>query len=81
MLLCWQRPVLEQCHVWLLNFGSHFFLNIHFLCFLFFMIGYAPHYFKLVSVQVLIRHGDRYPLYAIPKTKRPDIDCTLLPNR
>ncbi|XP_069720980.1 2-phosphoxylose phosphatase 1 [Phaenicophaeus curvirostris] len=45
------------------------------------MEGHAPHYFKLVSVQVLIRHGDRYPLYAIPKTKRPDIDCTLLPNR
>ncbi|XP_015132522.1 2-phosphoxylose phosphatase 1 isoform X1 [Gallus gallus] len=45
------------------------------------MEGYAPHYFKLASVQVLIRHGDRYPLYAIPKTKRPDIDCTLLPNR
>ena len=44
------------------------------------MEGYAPHYFKLASVQVLIRHGDRYPLYAIPKTKRPDIDCTLLPN-
>lgn len=20
-LLCWQGPVLEQCHVWLLNFG------------------------------------------------------------
>uniref|UniRef100_A0A8B9FNY0 2-phosphoxylose phosphatase 1 n=1 Tax=Amazona collaria TaxID=241587 RepID=A0A8B9FNY0_9PSIT len=45
------------------------------------MEGHAPHYFKLVSVQVLIRHGDRYPLYAIPKTKRPDIDCLLQPNR
>ncbi|KAM6389699.1 2-phosphoxylose phosphatase 1 [Pluvialis apricaria] len=45
------------------------------------MEGHAPHYFKLVSVQVLIRHGDRYPLYAIPKTKRPDIDCMLLPSR
>ncbi|NXY90129.1 PXYP1 phosphatase, partial [Alcedo cyanopectus] len=45
------------------------------------MEGHAPHYFKLVSVQVLIRHGDRYPLYAIPKTKRPDIDCVLLPSR
>lgn len=45
------------------------------------MEGHAPHYFKLVSVQVLIRHGDRYPLYAIPKTKRPDIDCTLQPSR
>ncbi|KAF4805121.1 hypothetical protein TURU_002153 [Turdus rufiventris] len=45
------------------------------------MEGHAPHYFKLVSVQVLIRHGDRYPLYAIPKTKRPDIDCMLVPSR
>ncbi|XP_015269109.1 PREDICTED: 2-phosphoxylose phosphatase 1 [Gekko japonicus] len=45
------------------------------------MEGHAPHYFKLVSVHVLIRHGDRYPLYAIPKTKRPNIDCTLVPNR
>uniref|UniRef100_A0A8B9NI46 2-phosphoxylose phosphatase 1 n=1 Tax=Accipiter nisus TaxID=211598 RepID=A0A8B9NI46_9AVES len=45
------------------------------------MEGHAPHYFKLVSVQVLIRHGDRYPLYVIPKTKRPDIDCMLLPSR
>ncbi|XP_028917679.1 2-phosphoxylose phosphatase 1 isoform X1 [Ornithorhynchus anatinus] len=43
--------------------------------------GHAPHYFKLVSVHVLIRHGDRYPLYAIPKTKRPDIDCTLVASR
>uniref|UniRef100_A0A8C3I301 2-phosphoxylose phosphatase 1 n=1 Tax=Chrysemys picta bellii TaxID=8478 RepID=A0A8C3I301_CHRPI len=42
------------------------------------MEGHAPHYFKLVSVHVLIRHGDRYPLYAIPKTKRPEIDCTLV---
>lgn len=47
----------------------------------FFTLGHAPHYFKLVSVQVLIRHGDRYPLYAIPKTKRPDIDCMLVPSR
>ncbi|XP_008117844.1 2-phosphoxylose phosphatase 1 isoform X2 [Anolis carolinensis] len=45
------------------------------------MEGHAPHYFKLISVHVLIRHGDRYPLYAIPKTKRPDIDCTLVPGR
>lgn len=29
----------------------------------------------------MIRHGDRYPLYAIPKTKRPAIDCTLSPSR
>ncbi|XP_051841618.1 2-phosphoxylose phosphatase 1 [Antechinus flavipes] len=43
--------------------------------------GHAPYYFKLVSVHVLIRHGDRYPLYAIPKTKRPEIDCTLVANR
>ncbi|OWK05635.1 hypothetical protein Celaphus_00012989, partial [Cervus elaphus hippelaphus] len=43
--------------------------------------GHAPHHFKLVSVHVFIRHGDRYPLYAIPKTKRPEIDCTLVANR
>ncbi|KAG6935247.1 2-phosphoxylose phosphatase 1 [Chelydra serpentina] len=45
------------------------------------MEGHAPHYFKLVSVHVLIRHGDRYPLYAIPKTKRPEIDCILVSSR
>ncbi|VTJ92241.1 Hypothetical predicted protein [Marmota monax] len=45
------------------------------------MEGHAPHHFKLISVHVLIRHGDRYPLYAIPKTKRPEIDCTLMANR
>lgn len=45
------------------------------------MEGHAPHHFKLVSVHVFIRHGDRYPLYAIPKTKRPEIDCTLVANR
>ncbi|XP_019359206.1 PREDICTED: 2-phosphoxylose phosphatase 1 isoform X2 [Gavialis gangeticus] len=45
------------------------------------MEGQVPHYFKLVSVHVLIRHGDRYPLYAIPKTKRPDIDCMLVSSR
>ncbi|XP_029472053.1 2-phosphoxylose phosphatase 1 [Rhinatrema bivittatum] len=43
--------------------------------------GHAPHNFKLMSVHVLIRHGDRYPLYAVPKMKRPDIDCTLLSDR
>lgn len=43
--------------------------------------GHAPHHFKLVSAHVFIRHGDRYPLYAIPKTKRPEIDCTLVANR
>ncbi|KAM9315894.1 2-phosphoxylose phosphatase 1 isoform 1-T1 [Gastrophryne carolinensis] len=45
------------------------------------MEGHAPHNLKLVSVQVMIRHGDRYPLYAIPRTKRPDIDCVLEPGR
>uniref|UniRef100_A0A7N5P903 2-phosphoxylose phosphatase 1 n=1 Tax=Ailuropoda melanoleuca TaxID=9646 RepID=A0A7N5P903_AILME len=45
------------------------------------MEGHAPHHFKLVSVHVFIRHGDRYPLYVIPKTKRPEIDCTLVANR
>ncbi|EPY76771.1 acid phosphatase-like protein 2 precursor [Camelus ferus] len=44
------------------------------------MEGHAPHHFKLVSVHVFIRHGDRYPLYVIPKTKRPEIDCTLVAN-
>ncbi|XP_069547148.1 2-phosphoxylose phosphatase 1 isoform X3 [Brachyistius frenatus] len=29
----------------------------------------------------MIRHGDRYPLYSIPKTKRPTIDCTLSTSR
>ncbi|XP_043926104.1 2-phosphoxylose phosphatase 1 [Protopterus annectens] len=43
--------------------------------------GHAPPDYKLLSVQVMIRHGDRYPLYAIPKTKRPAIDCILVPNR
>ncbi|XP_073916045.1 2-phosphoxylose phosphatase 1 isoform X3 [Castor canadensis] len=45
------------------------------------MEGHAPHHFKLVSVHVFIRHGDRYPLYTIPKTKRPEVDCTLVANR
>ncbi|XP_077146969.1 2-phosphoxylose phosphatase 1 isoform X1 [Ranitomeya variabilis] len=45
------------------------------------MEGHAPPNFRLLSVQVMIRHGDRYPLYAIPKTKRPDIDCVLEPDR
>ncbi|XP_072249096.1 2-phosphoxylose phosphatase 1 isoform X1 [Leuresthes tenuis] len=39
--------------------------------------GHSPVDYKLLSVQVMIRHGDRYPLYSIPKTKRPTIDCTL----
>ncbi|MBN3315493.1 PXYP1 phosphatase, partial [Atractosteus spatula] len=43
--------------------------------------GHSPPDYKLLSVQVLIRHGDRYPLYAIPKTKRPAIDCMLIPSR
>ncbi|XP_035240921.1 2-phosphoxylose phosphatase 1 isoform X1 [Anguilla anguilla] len=43
--------------------------------------GHGPAGYKLLSVQVMIRHGDRYPLYAIPKTKRPAIDCTLAPHR
>ncbi|KAI4901862.1 hypothetical protein NFI96_001750 [Prochilodus magdalenae] len=37
--------------------------------------------YKLLSVHVMIRHGDRYPLYSIPQTKRPAIDCTLSPYR
>ncbi|MGH0155920.1 UNVERIFIED_CONTAM: hypothetical protein FKN15_067551 [Acipenser sinensis] len=44
------------------------------------MEGHSPPDYKLLSVQVMIRHGDRYPLYAIPKTKKPAIDCTLVPS-
>ncbi|KAK7881917.1 hypothetical protein WMY93_028091 [Mugilogobius chulae] len=43
--------------------------------------GHSPADYRLLSVQVMIRHGDRYPLYSIPKTKRPAIDCTLSANR
>ncbi|KAL0973379.1 hypothetical protein UPYG_G00202680 [Umbra pygmaea] len=43
--------------------------------------GHSPVDYKLLSVQVMIRHGDRYPLYSIPRTKRPAIDCTLSPKR
>ncbi|XP_070826657.1 2-phosphoxylose phosphatase 1 isoform X2 [Chaetodon trifascialis] len=43
--------------------------------------GHSPADYKLLSVQVMIRHGDRYPLYSIPKTKRPAIDCTLSISR
>ncbi|KAM6933762.1 2-phosphoxylose phosphatase 1 [Xenentodon cancila] len=43
--------------------------------------GHSPADYKLLSVQVMIRHGDRYPLYSIPKTKRPTIDCTLSARR
>uniref|UniRef100_A0A3B5BDC1 2-phosphoxylose phosphatase 1 n=1 Tax=Stegastes partitus TaxID=144197 RepID=A0A3B5BDC1_9TELE len=43
--------------------------------------GHSPADYKLLSVQVMIRHGDRYPLYSIPKTKRPSIDCTLSTSR
>uniref|UniRef100_A0A3B3C760 2-phosphoxylose phosphatase 1 n=1 Tax=Oryzias melastigma TaxID=30732 RepID=A0A3B3C760_ORYME len=39
------------------------------------------HLIKLLSVHVMIRHGDRYPLYYIPKTKRPPINCTLSVSR
>ncbi|XP_023280791.1 2-phosphoxylose phosphatase 1 isoform X1 [Seriola lalandi dorsalis] len=43
--------------------------------------GHSPADYKLLSVQVMIRHGDRYPLYSIPKTKRPAIDCSLSISR
>lgn len=43
--------------------------------------GHSLADYKLLSVHVMIRHGDRYPLYSIPKTKRPAIDCTLSVNR
>lgn len=43
--------------------------------------GHSPADYKLLFVQVMIRHGDRYPLYTIPQTKRPAIDCTLSPHR
>ncbi|XP_017346166.1 2-phosphoxylose phosphatase 1 isoform X1 [Ictalurus punctatus] len=43
--------------------------------------GHSLADYKLLFVQVMIRHGDRYPLYTIPQTKRPAIDCTLSPHR
>ncbi|XP_051934913.1 2-phosphoxylose phosphatase 1 isoform X1 [Hippocampus zosterae] len=43
--------------------------------------GHSPADYKLLSVHVMIRHGDRYPLYSIPKTKRPAINCTLSTSR
>ncbi|RVE64695.1 hypothetical protein OJAV_G00128710 [Oryzias javanicus] len=43
--------------------------------------GHSPADYKLLSVHVMIRHGDRYPLYYIPKTKRPTINCTLSASR
>ncbi|KAJ7990585.1 hypothetical protein DPEC_G00301910 [Dallia pectoralis] len=43
--------------------------------------GHSPVDYKLLSLQVMIRHGDRYPLYSIPRTKRPAIDCTLSPKK
>ncbi|XP_030634412.1 2-phosphoxylose phosphatase 1 [Chanos chanos] len=43
--------------------------------------GHSPPDYKLLSVHVMIRHGDRYPLYSIPKTKRPSVDCTLSAKR
>ncbi|CAL1571594.1 unnamed protein product [Knipowitschia caucasica] len=43
--------------------------------------GHSPADYSLLSVQVMIRHGDRYLLYSIPKTRRPAIDCTLSANR
>ncbi|XP_073674413.1 2-phosphoxylose phosphatase 1 [Garra rufa] len=39
--------------------------------------GHSPADYRLVSVHVMIRHGDRFPLYSIPKTKKPAIDCVL----
>ncbi|CAJ1066194.1 -phosphoxylose phosphatase 1 isoform X2 [Xyrichtys novacula] len=43
--------------------------------------GHSLPDYKLLSVQIMIRHGDRYPIYSIPKTKRPAIDCTLSSSR
>lgn len=45
------------------------------------VIGHSPADYRLLSVQVMIRHGDRFPLYSIPKTKKPAIDCTLSVKR
>lgn len=45
------------------------------------LTGHSPADYKLLSVQVMIRHGDRYPLYSIPKTRKPPIDCILSPSR
>nr|XP_057936750.1 2-phosphoxylose phosphatase 1 isoform X1 [Doryrhamphus excisus] len=43
--------------------------------------GHSPADYTLLSVQIMIRHGDRYPLYSIPRTKRPAINCTLSISR
>ncbi|XP_063061052.1 2-phosphoxylose phosphatase 1 isoform X2 [Engraulis encrasicolus] len=43
--------------------------------------GHSPADYQLLSVHVMIRHGDRYPLYSIPKTRKPPLDCTLQPKR
>ncbi|XP_016354650.1 2-phosphoxylose phosphatase 1-like [Sinocyclocheilus anshuiensis] len=43
--------------------------------------GHSPADYRLLSVQVMIRHGDRFPLYSIPKTKKPAIDCVLSDKR
>lgn len=59
-------------HVWRF---SHIHTNV------FVRVGHSPADYRLLSVQVMIRHGDRYPLYSIPKTKRPAIDCTLSDKR
>lgn len=43
--------------------------------------GHSPADYQLLSVQVMIRHGDRYPLYSIPRTRKPPLDCTLNPKK
>ncbi|XP_041851295.1 2-phosphoxylose phosphatase 1 isoform X2 [Melanotaenia boesemani] len=43
--------------------------------------GHSPADYRLLSVQVMIRHGDRYQLYSIPKTRRPAIACSLSTSR
>ncbi|KTF86988.1 hypothetical protein cypCar_00013079 [Cyprinus carpio] len=43
--------------------------------------GHSPADYRLLSVHVMIRHGDRFPLYSIPKTKKPAIDCVLSDKR
>ncbi len=48
---------------------------------LLYLSGHSPADYRLLSVHVMIRHGDRFPLYSIPKTKKPAIDCVLSDKR
>ncbi|XP_078725744.1 2-phosphoxylose phosphatase 1 [Lampetra fluviatilis] len=43
--------------------------------------GHAPVGFKLEAAHIMIRHGDRYPLYAIPNAAALNIDCNIRTDR